>query len=96
MGKLIRETGCKPQKLWNRRYDLLLDTKIHRKGVNATACYGSQRFKLFFFKTRIFLKNSWKLRGVKRYLSYGGFLLTAGAQSVGGPDGLFSLPCVSH
>jgi hypothetical protein len=47
LGKLIRETGFRLTKLWKRRYDLLLDTTIRCKGVNATTCYGSQRFKLF-------------------------------------------------
>jgi hypothetical protein len=45
--KLIGETGYSLKKLWERRYDLLLDTTIRCKGVNATTCYGSQRFKLF-------------------------------------------------
>ena len=45
--RLLRETGCRIKKIWSRRYDLLLDTTIRCKGVNATTCYGSQRFKLF-------------------------------------------------
>jgi uncharacterized protein YjbI with pentapeptide repeats len=45
--KLLGETGYSFKKLWKRRYDLLLDTTIRCKGVNATTCYGSQRFKLF-------------------------------------------------
>jgi len=45
--RLLRETGYSIKKIWSRRYDLLLDTTIRCKGVNATTCYGSQRFKLF-------------------------------------------------
>jgi len=45
--RLFRETGYNIKKIWSRRYDLLLDTTIRCKGVNATTCYGSQRFKLF-------------------------------------------------
>ena len=45
--RLFRETGYSIKKIWSRRYDLLLDTTIRCKGVNATTCYGSQRFKLF-------------------------------------------------
>jgi len=45
--RLLRETGSSIKKIWSRRYDLLLDTTIRCKGVNATTCYGSQRFKLF-------------------------------------------------
>jgi hypothetical protein len=47
MGKLIRKAGFRVPELWKRRRDLLLDTTIRCKGVNATTCYGSQRFKLF-------------------------------------------------
>jgi uncharacterized protein YjbI with pentapeptide repeats len=45
--KLLGETGLSFKKLWQRKNDLLLDTTIRCKGVNATTCYGSQRFKLF-------------------------------------------------
>lgn len=45
--RLIKETGFGLTKLWQRRYDLMLDTTLRCKGVNATTCYGSQRFKLF-------------------------------------------------
>jgi len=44
---IIRETRFSLKKLWDRRYDLLLDTTIRCKGVNATTCFGSQRFKIF-------------------------------------------------
>jgi Ion channel/Pentapeptide repeats (8 copies) len=47
LGKLLRETGFSFKKIWKRRNDLLLDTTVRCKGVNATTCYGSQRFKLF-------------------------------------------------
>lgn len=33
--------------LWQHRYDFMLDTTIRCRGVNAAACFGSQRFKLF-------------------------------------------------
>ena len=45
--KIIKETRFSFKKLWHRRYDLLLDTTIRCKGVNATTCFGSQRFKIF-------------------------------------------------
>jgi hypothetical protein len=45
--RLFRESGYSIKQIWSRRYDLLLDTTIRCKGVNATTCYGSQRFKLF-------------------------------------------------
>jgi uncharacterized protein YjbI with pentapeptide repeats len=35
------------KKLWHQRDDILLDTTIRCKGVNAATCYGSQQFKLF-------------------------------------------------
>jgi len=35
------------KKLWNQRDNILLDTTIRCKGVNAATCYGSQQFKLF-------------------------------------------------
>lgn len=33
--------------LWQRKFDMMLDTTIRCKGVNAATCFGSQRFKLF-------------------------------------------------
>jgi len=33
--------------IFRRRFDLVLDTTIRCKGVNAATCFGSQRFKLF-------------------------------------------------
>ena len=47
MKNVIRETLFRPKDLWSRRYDILLDTTIRCKGVNAATSYGSQRFKLF-------------------------------------------------
>ena len=47
MVNLMRKSGFRLKEFWKRRYDLLLDTTIRCKGVNATTCYGSQRFKLF-------------------------------------------------
>jgi uncharacterized protein YjbI with pentapeptide repeats len=44
---LIRASGFNLKKLWHQRYNILLDTTIRCKGINATTCYGSQRFKLF-------------------------------------------------
>ena len=35
------------KKLWDQRDNILLDTTIRCKGVNAATCYGSQQFKLF-------------------------------------------------
>jgi len=45
--KFIRATRFNLKKLWERRYDILLDTTIRCKGVNAATCYGSQQFKIF-------------------------------------------------
>jgi hypothetical protein len=45
--KILKQTGLNPIKIWKRRYDILLDTTMRCKGVNATTCYGSQMFKLF-------------------------------------------------
>lgn len=47
MGKSITKARFRLSKIWQQRHDLLLDTTIRCKGVNATTCYGSQRFKLF-------------------------------------------------
>jgi hypothetical protein len=47
MWKLAKATRFSLKKLWNQRYDILLDTTIRCKGVNAATCYGSQQFKLF-------------------------------------------------
>ena len=35
------------KKIWSRKDDILLDTTIRCKGVNAATSYGSQQFKLF-------------------------------------------------
>ncbi len=45
--KILKQTGLKIRNIWKRRYDILLDTTMRCKGVNATTCYGSQMFKLF-------------------------------------------------
>ena len=45
--KILRESRLSPKKIWERRYDVLLDTTVRCKGVNATTCFGSQRFKIF-------------------------------------------------
>ncbi len=47
MWQLIRASRFNLKKLWHQRYNILLDTTIRCKGINATTCYGSQRFKLF-------------------------------------------------
>jgi hypothetical protein len=47
MWKLAKTTRFSLKKLWNQRYNILLDTTIRCKGVNAATCYGSQQFKLF-------------------------------------------------
>lgn len=47
MWKLIKATRFSLKQLWNHRYDILLDTTIRCKGVNAATCYGSQQFKIF-------------------------------------------------
>ncbi|MBW2408468.1 MAG: pentapeptide repeat-containing protein [Deltaproteobacteria bacterium] len=44
---VYKQTGLNLKKIWKRRYDILLDTTMRCKGVNATTCYGSQMFKLF-------------------------------------------------
>jgi len=43
----IKRSGTNLRSLWHRKYDLMLDTTIRCKGVNAATCFGSQRFKLF-------------------------------------------------
>ncbi len=45
--KTLKETGYRLPALWNRRFDLILGTTIRCQGNHASACYGSQRFKLF-------------------------------------------------
>jgi len=45
--KLVKKTGFSLKKLWRQRDDILLDTTIRCKGVNAATCYGSQQFKIF-------------------------------------------------
>ena len=47
MWPLIKASRFNLKKVWHRRYDILLDTTIRCKGINATTCFGSQRFKLF-------------------------------------------------
>jgi hypothetical protein len=47
MWKIAKATGFSLKKLWNQRDNILLDTTIRCKGVNAATCYGSQQFKLF-------------------------------------------------
>ena len=47
MWKLVKATRFNLKKLWHQRDDILLDTTIRCKGVNAATCYGSQQFKLF-------------------------------------------------
>jgi uncharacterized protein YjbI with pentapeptide repeats len=45
--KTLRETGCRLPAIWERRRDFILNTTIRCKGNHASACYGSQRFKIF-------------------------------------------------
>ncbi len=47
MWKLTKASRFSLKKLWNQRDNILLDTTIRCKGVNAATCYGSQQFKLF-------------------------------------------------
>ncbi len=44
---LARANRFNLKKLWHKRDDILLDTTVRCKGVNAATCYGSQQFKLF-------------------------------------------------
>ena len=44
---LAKAARFHPKKLWNHRDNILLDTTIRCKGVNAATCFGSQQFKLF-------------------------------------------------
>jgi uncharacterized protein YjbI with pentapeptide repeats len=44
---VLKQTGINFKKIWKRKYDILLDTTMRCRGVNATTCYGSQMFKLF-------------------------------------------------
>jgi uncharacterized protein YjbI with pentapeptide repeats len=45
--RVFKESRWKPELIWKRRYDLILDTTIRCKGINSSSCFGSQRFKLF-------------------------------------------------
>jgi hypothetical protein len=42
----LRELGFSPKRIWGRRKDIVLNTTLRCKGVNA-ACYGSQGFRRF-------------------------------------------------
>ena len=88
LGKLIRETGFRLTKLWKRRYDLLLDTTIRCKGVNATTCYGSQRFKLFL-QDQDFLEKYLEPAWGKIIFISGGSSQTAGDHWAGGLVGRY-------
>lgn len=44
---LARATRFNLKKLWDQRDNILLDTTIRCKGLNAATSYGSQQFKLF-------------------------------------------------
>ena len=45
--EVLKQSGFDLKTIWKRKYDVLLDTTMRCKGVNATTCYGSQMFKLF-------------------------------------------------
>ncbi len=45
--QILRRHWMQPGQLYSRRYDLLLDTTIRCRGVNAAGIYGSPRFRLF-------------------------------------------------
>ena len=76
MWSLTQASRFSLKKLWNQRYDILLDTTIRCKGVNATTCYGSQQFKLFL-QDQDFLEEFLEKNGAKKYSLFGGFLQTA-------------------
>lgn len=63
---IIKKSGFSFKKLWERRYDVLLDTTIRCKGVNATTCFGSQRFKIFL-QDQDFLEEFLDRRWGKRF-----------------------------
>ena len=44
---VFKESRWKPNLIWKRRNDVILDTTIRCKGINSSTCFGSQRFKLF-------------------------------------------------
>jgi uncharacterized protein YjbI with pentapeptide repeats len=43
---LLKETRLNPKALWERRFDIMLDTTMRCRGAYV-ACYGSQRFRAF-------------------------------------------------
>jgi hypothetical protein len=63
------------------RHDLLLDTTIRCKGINAETCYGSQRFKLFV-QDQDYLEESMETSwGKRRYVLW--WLLANCGRSLG-------------
>lgn len=63
--KILKNSRGSLKYLWQKRMDLILDTTVRCKGVNAAACYGSQRFKLFLQDQDFleeFLETSWGRR----------------------------------
>jgi hypothetical protein len=79
--KALREERGNPVALWKKRQDLLLDTSIRCKGVNAATCYGSQQFKLFLHDQDFLeesLETSW---GKRRYVLW--WLLADCGRSLG-------------
>lgn len=45
--KTLKETRCRLSAIWERRFDLILDTTMRCQGNHTASCYGSQRFRLF-------------------------------------------------
>lgn len=45
--QVLRQTGPHPSRLARRSKDLILDTTMRVKGINAASCHGSQMFKVF-------------------------------------------------
>lgn len=46
-GKIFKNSRGSVRYLRQKKLDLILDTTVRCRGVNAATCYGSQRFKLF-------------------------------------------------
>lgn len=45
--RTLRDTRCRLPALWDRRFDLILDTTMRCLGNHTASCFGSQRFRLF-------------------------------------------------
>lgn len=47
LSRTIGKTRLAPRQIWENMDDLVLDTTCRCRGVNASSCYGNQRFRIF-------------------------------------------------